>query len=382
MESDEALDRRLYSPYGPVRLTAQAWAQPASRLAVSGHIDAQTGKMTKAYADFMARDVMLHMLEAVRPLAQTDPGLAAAMQSEIFKLKSWIFAWGMYCACGRELFEFSPGLVEALKHTDVGETKLDGLRLPFQSFYIRFGPQPDLSYDYEDQQAYADGAFFSFQVDPSDPDTGSLIICITMALASGQGFLTPGPEFTIKGADFHVPVDQAIESAAQYAISRADELHEMLMTNPNGPAAHMAEGIKVTVDESAAMVRRAMPLLVNALYYLSDLPRGKARAGSDTPEILKEKFDRAASPKAANKLRSNFLSEGYAIVRLCGEEFERQEDGGASGAGRSAHWRRGHWRDQRYGAQHALTKRIWIRPVRVNPDHPDPDTPGHLYKVT
>lgn len=78
----------------------------------------------------MTHDVIMPMMEAVRPFAHTDPGLAASMQSEIFKLKSWIFAWAMYCACGRELFEFSPGLVDALKHTDVGETKLDGMVIP------------------------------------------------------------------------------------------------------------------------------------------------------------------------------------------------------------------------------------------------------------
>lgn len=380
MQSTEPLDKRLLSPYGPIRLSATHWALPASRLALAGHVDGHTGAMSKTFAHFMTHEVMMPMMEAVRPLADSQPALAGAMQAEIYKLKSWIHTWAMYCASGREMFEFSPGLVEALKQTDVGETKLDGIKAPYRSFYVRFGPQPELGYDYEDQRAYVDGAFFTFFCGERGSDDDSLIICLTMTLANGQGFLTPGPEFVIPGADFHIPVDEAIRNAAKAATAEAERLHAKLMMNPDGPAAHMAESLQTSSAEAAGIVRQAMPLLVNALYYLSDLPRTRTKAGSDTPAELAKKFDSARTPKAANKLRSTFLSDGYAVVRLCGEEFDQsfQE---RSGGNRIAHWRRGHWRDQRYGAKHALTKRIWIRPVLVNSEHPNPDAPGHLYKV-
>lgn len=199
-----------------------------------------------------------------------------------------------------------------------------------------------------------------------------------MVLADGTGLETPGPTIAIPGKYFDLPVQEALDKSVSDSLTLAEEMHRELMKNPQGVAAGVGLAASGQAQETADLMKRALPLLVNALYYLSDPPKVPLRPGSDTPEALRSKLENPSTPNAGRKAASAMFAAGYTMVRLCGEEFETEAQA-MRGSGVKAHWRRGHFRDQRHGPGFQQVKRIWIRPVKVSAGESS-DLPGHVYR--
>jgi hypothetical protein len=377
---NDETEKRLRSPYGPIRTTACSWSIPIAQLAKAGHINAMKGTVTSEFGHFVAENVLRPYFDASAQMGD-DPEIAAHLQAKIFAMGSWTLAWAHFVACGREIFELTPELIEEFKNSDLGDTSLDLVKPPYPAFYVRFGRQQDLSLPWEQgKREYLDGAYFSFQ-EVEGKAHPSILICLTTTLDDGLGFLTPGPEFLIDGDLFELPVAEAVERSAIAAVQRFAKLSSKLHANEGGVLSSMGDKALEHAQENADLVKRCLPLLVHTLYYLTDPPKLDRRPGLDTPKEILKKIENAGSPKAKRKANAQLLSMGYAVVKLCGTELSHEPATSGEGAGRRAHWRRGHWRRQRFGEGFSQQRLIRIRPTLVNADIAHGNEPGRIYKA-
>ena len=132
-------------------------------------------------------------------------------------------------------------------------------------------------------------------------------------------------------------------------------------------------------EQTAGLLRAALPLVMNGLFYLESLERHHTHVpGRDTPPDLLAQWNNA-SPDRRRRLRSQLTREGYSIVSLVGSEYDHLGPSATRGAS-SPHWRRGHWRMQPHGPGRTLRKRVRIAPQFIHPhDAPAEELPGHLY---
>jgi hypothetical protein len=176
-----------------------------------------------------------------------------------------------------------------------------------------------------------------------------------------------------------LPVHEALERAVADVEAFAHGAHEGVQNNPRGQFAELGPALLREGLETADIFRRALPLLVSSLYYLSDPPKSDPVPASDTPEPLARKVREAGTPNARRKALSSLFGHGYAMVRLCGQEFQTEANA-TRGMSTKCHWRRGHFRDQRHGEGLALVKRLWIHPTLVSSDAGAP-AEGHIYRA-
>lgn len=52
--------------------------------------------------------------------------------------------YGVFCACGQNIFDFEQSLVEMFSKTDIGDIPASAIHLPFNMLYLSFGPQENL----------------------------------------------------------------------------------------------------------------------------------------------------------------------------------------------------------------------------------------------
>jgi hypothetical protein len=260
---------------------------------------------------------------------------------------------------GARILDFTPSLVEALRHSDAGDMRLSDLVGDSEmAFYLHFGPQQDL--------LLADGQPLEGLMVVHMPERG-FVRMLMMGRRTGSWPESGAGEtqmlrFRLEDMK-DLPFDEAVEAAVELDITDIR----------TGRAKLEAMGAKPTLDfqamedrqrKNAGTYREALRLAGNALAYLKAYPEDIIRAWQPgTPSSLQEKASRPGKegPRAESKLRSM----GFRPVEVVGLEFEEADARAAAGGPRSPHWRRGHWRHQAHGPQLSLRKLIWIRPVRV-----------------
>lgn len=52
--------------------------------------------------------------------------------------------YGEFVRFGRQIFDFPPALAQSFRRTDVEDIPLSAIKLPYEAFYLYFGPQEDL----------------------------------------------------------------------------------------------------------------------------------------------------------------------------------------------------------------------------------------------
>ena len=312
-------DPKLRSPWGPVRASVGWWVKTVSDAVINEHvIDAESGGLDARFGKYVADDMIgraVALMGASLSDEGQDPALIGQAQATLIRLNLLIPAWAHYIACGQQVFDFTPQLVEILKHQDISRAKFKLSENLFRSFFIRFGTQLNLGLPWEDKAEFVDGAFFSFQGKRGAPPT--LLICLSMVFADGRGMLSQGPVLKIESEHFDLPVEQALARAIRDAEAFGHELNATVTNNPLGPLANIGVGVLSQIREVADIFHRALPLLANSLSYLSSTPVPDAAPSQDAPPALANQVLSASTPDARAKAIAQLIEQGYAMVRPC-----------------------------------------------------------------
>lgn len=280
----------------------------------------------------------------------------------------------LYVSAGRQVFQFTPKILADFKRTDLSETPIGKLTLPYPAGFIHLGLQEDLALDewWRTEAEFVDGAYFH-----SGPE-GQLTIQLTLSRPGGNWSKLPGPSFSIPQANLNLPAHEAIDKALDADIAETEDNR-------------FKEEIHDTVQEWDAstrpVVHAALSLVLNALFYLDGY-------GADTdlivpdeaPQIARESYEKAVKggkPKAIRNARNALMVDGFTVVRLCGIAAAYsavQDDAEKDSHAVRTHWRRGHWRMQPCGPKLSQVKRVWVRPTLVGKDAGGA-VKGHVYSV-
>lgn len=380
-------EKELCSPYAPIRLRSTPWWLYAKAMANQHWVTAQ-GEIETRLPERIMTELINPYIEAFANTLQGEPHAGAILGhfvADMYSTRHWVPLIGQYLGNGNQIFDLADPLVESLNHTDVKDATLEGLQLPYEAFYMRFGKQPSMrlpfrtepdAQDESDPWEYFDGAFVARTRWP-DPPLGRhrIVFGLTTVLGNGVGRQVPGLIFDFQPEELLLPALEAIEVSLKRRVSEIIKSAEGGSANTVAIAGYQ----RARYEESADLMRQAMPLVLNGLFYLESL-EGKfdTRPGRDASSEWTVRW--ANSPPAKrHKLQSRLTSEGYTVVHLVGQELGSVGPAAARGAS-TPHWRRGHWRMQPYGEGRSLRKRIRIAAQFINPHQaPTIDVPGHIY---
>lgn len=288
-------------------------------------------------------------------------------------LSQFVLLHALYVSAGRQVFQFTPSIITDFKRTDLSETPIGKLKLPYAAGFLHFGRQVDLKIDDQIRvsEEYVDGAYYH-----CGPE-GQLTIQLTLSRPDGTWSKLPGPSFSISADELdhpaHLVVDKALDS----------DIADLNRSNFNDA---LRETVQEWDDATRPVVHGALSLVLNALFYLDayGADTGPVAPSSAPPEIRDtyEKAIRSGKPKAIRSARHALMADGFSVVRMCGIGAEQNQGTGAECGGQTVrtHWRRGHWRMQPCGRQLSQVKRVWIRPTLVGKDAGSP-VKGHIYSV-
>jgi len=309
---------------------------------------------------------------------------------------------------GRNLFQLSPGLAQALEHTSLSGVRVNDILLPHKLFYVSLdgidcGGLPG-------SENVIDGAY----VDATMPQGVQIYVTTrrvdTNPNSSKRWPLNRDPYFYVPCEfpdDDNPTFEQVIERAvASGEINVADDAmepdEEDIGEEIIGPDGHPIPGVRsvsrrnnllegIANREALPNVKRALSIVINSLAWLTAEPQDAiaARAAwpDDAPREMVEDVLQARSKGARQRAEAALLQRGFTRIRILGSGIEAIPDipRGDAGEGHEltkAHWRIGHYRRQPYGAGRSERKLIWIRPVLVRPDlELDPDSGGHHYVI-
>ncbi|HVA00351.1 MAG TPA: hypothetical protein VMV34_01725 [Terriglobia bacterium] len=297
---------------------------------------------------------------------------------------------------GRNIFHFSPRLTDLLKLTDVTDVLWDSIRLPYNRFYIWFGPQEGwwfrdpahLAYGAYVTEIPQDGEraldlmvttfppnapspdewnyvvnddpyyYFSFDTSSAEPTVGETF---QKTLATSDNFNKEWPraEIPSRAEELAAKHGKRLKSLPREQTAQGQAVRENL------------QGLPVFGD--------VLRLIVNCLCYLSSPSREVAARYPDSE--LTKVIVAGSTPLDRARARNRAVREGYTLVNFCGDSLEREADSGVTGRELSAHWRRGHWRNQAVGSGRSGHKLMWIRPTLVRKDKAEDGVVGHVYDV-
>jgi hypothetical protein len=280
----------------------------------------------------------------------------------------------LYVSAGRQVFQFTPAILNEFKRTDVSETPVGRLNLPYPAGFLHFGRQFDLELNdqWRVDAEYLDGAYF--HCGPS----GFLSIQLTLSRRDGNWSKLPGPYFFVQEEMLDLPAHEAIDKVLDT---------DAALFNDSQHKDAMYDALQEWDKASRPMLHAALSLILNALFYLDAYGADtEAAIPEDTPHKLKSAYEKAvksSSRKAIREAKHGLMAEGFTVIRMCGVEIGKHDERSQSdetGTNVRTHWRRGHWRMQTCGPQLSQTKRVWIRPTLVG-KHAASPVQGHKYVV-
>lgn len=282
----------------------------------------------------------------------------------------------LYVSAGKQIFQFSSSLVRDFYRTDLSETPIGSLYLPYAAGFLHFGLQDELVLDniWRAAPEYVDGAYY--HLGPQ----GQLTVQLTLSRPGGTTSGLPGPYFSLETGDFecsaHVAVDRALDRVAAAEVDGTARMSGLVSEFRDW------EGV------ARPVIHQSLSLVLNALFYLDGY-------GADTPPLvpdlapphLRQLYERAAAsgkPKRVREAIRSLEQAGFSVVRLCGVDRSPDEPGEVTEVLQRnvrMHWRRGHWRMQPHGPQLSQIRRTWIRPTLVGRQDDQP-LAGHRYVVS
>jgi len=376
-----ATDRLKFSPYAPVRNQKEFWWKYSTDAARAGMVlkDGRVADnlMVRIQEDLVDSTIapLLRQLKQEFPDPAECGHIAGKVFAKLAEMRHWVPLAAQFINCGRQIFDLTDEVVEMLEHTDFGDCTLEGLNLPYDAFFVRFGKREAIHLPFDDEQGdeYLDGAFIAKT--PYD-EQGNLRLKLGFSTCKkgGEGVMLPGYFLDFTPQEQAMPVALAIE----HAIARRSS---SFMDKPDDD--DIAKAInshrRGEIEDGGEILKQASSLIVNALFYLESLGTQRSPEPSrDAPTQYTVRWEQA-NPVQREKLKSRLLSEGYTTVYLLGREFSSSSSA-AQGGVRRTHWRRGHWRRQHHGAGNSLIRRKWIKPQIIGAGSED-EIKGHIYAV-
>lgn len=305
------------------------------------------------------------------------------IQSEIVNVQ----IFGMYLDAGKVIFDLSKDLTQTLLMTDAEDIPCGELTFPADSFYLHFGSESGLS----DEGLSIEGAFVTKWSHRMTVDL------VTEGFGKAHFLSLPSGESCI-GAPIGLDspsktVAQALsESVANLMEVNAKTLEQMAeverqLERKYGQVVKIPS-VHQRLTEKEPLIRRALSLIVNAMFYLAAEPEDiEDDWGRDTPTEFVNALNSATAAATVKTIQNTLLKAGYSKVRFVGKKFSdsvaaRQiRDATLGGRVLSAHFRRGHFRRQPFGPERTLRKTIFIAPVVVNAESGG-EPKGRIYVVS
>lgn len=358
------------SPYAPIALRDELWWQVGRRAAQRGDVGADGTSYDEGIRQDALRVLYAPNLGDLLE-SQTPTKEARDAHEQWAAMEDLPAVIGQYELHGRQIFDFSSGLVQMLQNTDIRDCSFQNLQLPYPAFYMHFGRLAGIEIQGPTgEPEYIDGAFIAHAQDENDQ---FLKFALSRVDQSGVRIRRPLHYTSLPADAMRLPVQQAIDVGVEYFFDGSSQ------SSLPGWVSDFWEERRRTAGKAAIA---ALPLIVNGLFYLENPPRPhRVALGAATPAEVVAQWERTSSARR-RKLQSKLTADGYTLVHLVGEEIAHRGNGSGSGTV-APHWRRGHWREQAHGEGLSLRKRILIKPVLVNArsaSHPM-DVPGHVYKT-
>jgi hypothetical protein len=237
--------------------------------------------------------------------------------------------------------------------TDVADAPFENLTLPFDIFYVHFGPDADLEFE---PGRYIEGCYVVHTPQTAEDPEGVLAL-----FHSNYRDLENRDKHSI---GFHLREKSAVMRAVfpygQIVGARSNQ-HDYVDGAPE-------------LTDRADLVVKATNILVNFLFYLS---LDDAELDERYPDGAPERLVALAPTKP--KARRQLETLGYTKITMVGHSLAATY--GASGESRGGvapHWRRGHWRHYLIGPGRTGRKRRWLKPMQINKSAPA-DPQAHVY---
>jgi hypothetical protein len=366
------------SSYGCGRWEASPYSLLARDAGNAGCLDADGTIRPQAYdAATRTRDTYFGAIAAQH--GGNVDSIFAALAVALY----WqVILHAVFISAGRQVFQFSLGILADFRRTDLSDTHVGQLTLPYTAGFLHFGLQHDIliSDTTRFSAEYVDGAYFHRGID------GALTIQLTLSRCDGGWSKLPGPFFRLENLELKLPAHEAIDLTLNRFFQERPLSADH--TEQSKQLIAIEHGFTEWANTSSPTIHASLSLVLNALFYLEAYGADTEPSPSaDAPLELTQKFERAVKSgkfKPVREARRALLTQGYTLVRLCGTAIAspRSPDEVDSALNTfRAHWRRGHWRMQPCGPELSSLKRIWIRPVLVSKENATPIM-GHEYAVS
>lgn len=253
---------------------------------------------------------------------------------------------------GRQTFLFDEAVQDALRNTEIGETRVSDLRFPYQAFFLAGAPQSD---------------FLGAMVRPGESEVA---ISVILPLP-GQESVLPYWSLPIRfPTDSNVRLADAVDISLNGLLGSAKELEsdmdEAMAATQNFTQVEVRKVVRTSgfrLADSISLHRgridRALSMVAGMLAFLTAAPDDM---------IGREVWSNSRQPPT-KKNRKEHFQRGELPVRIVsfGQDDTFRAATGANGASPRAHWRRGHFRRHRFGPAKSLVRLVWVRPTLVNP---------------
>ena len=289
------------------------------------------------------------------------------------------YAIAHHALTGKPTFVTSPGLTEALIHTEFRDVPSDMLKLPHEVLSIE--PPRNVGLQIPDVQSGLHEVVNIFVLTRGVRSVGQTWHVVLVG--EDKGFSEEEERiFAYNDAlfHFHFRFDPEL-TVGQLIAKHVAEVSEWVQATSGMTATGWTE----------EHLERILRYVINTLLYVT-LPDAELQLLYRDPEVekLHEKLSRA--PKGSHKrekLNGELRSKSKDRVTLLGSTVKlmRRAHDTAPGAGGGdgtklyvQHIRRGHWRNQAHGPEHSLRRLMWIKPMMVGPK----DSPLKIttYEVT
>lgn len=355
------------------------------------HLD-KTGFNSRNISEESLNEIMSVMVREVNEKGSKEP-LREKIQAEEQRafsipnkeLEAYIL-YSNFVRSGRQIFDVSGKLVDMFRHTSIDDIPVESLASPYQTFYVYFGPQDDLSFTTD---WHVDGAYIQHV-----PEANLIQFLFTSAPKKPESCRnwtsSKEPLFAIGLVDKHFKM--GLGDAVRDALDgRKSELKDKIAKGDRDLSSELnsvadqegldLDGIRLiekaetvgkeqlaSLEREIPVLKGALELAVNAMCYLTAYPDDISKEWpSKAPKSMVEKAMKG-HPTVKRNTSSKLESLGYHRVHIAGRALSQ---GPATTEHKSgsvrAHWRRGHWKRQPYGPERSLRKMVLIKPVLVNP---------------
>lgn len=232
--------------------------------------------------------------------------------------------YDIWQSSGKNIYNISNSLLQLLDQTELLNTPISAIRLPYKSFYIHLN---DSSEDYNGLYVYK-------------RESEELIYFL---FVNKKGDLSLNKIFALYAGENSTTIESCI--------------------------------IEMTTDKDYLLFH--LPLIVNILLYIT-ATNDVVEKYPELPIHLKNALDKADTKRRKEKAEAAIHQAGYTKVKYVGQRFANMSMG--IGGEKSPHWRRGHWHTVLTGPGKQVRELRWFMPTIINHDKGEP-TKGHVYEL-